>query len=60
MKVRGDATLTARFHHPAHEHNDFKVEHCINAKEQRLLKFLVPILNPEKPVTIITSSLMHS
>lgn len=48
IKVSNDPTLGARFYNMAHEHDGFRVEHCINAREGRLLGFLVPILNPRE------------
>lgn len=52
IKVRTCRTLAAKFLRSAHEHNEFGVEHCSNTEERRVLKFLVPILNPKKPTTI--------
>jgi hypothetical protein len=34
------------------DHDGFKVTDCVNPREQRLLEYVVPILNPEKPTTL--------
>ena len=34
------------------DHDGFKVADCLNPREQRLLEYVVPILNPEKPTTL--------
>lgn len=47
IKVWGDQMLAAMFLHSTHEHNNFTVELCINARERDVVKFLIPILNLE-------------
>ena len=34
------------------DHDGFKVTNCLNPREQRLLEYVVPILNLEKPTTL--------
>ena len=34
------------------DHDGFKVTDCLNLLEQRLLEYVVPILNPEKPIAL--------
>ena len=34
------------------DHDGFKVADCMYPREQRLLQYVVPILNPEKPTTL--------
>lgn len=55
-KMRNDPTLDARFHNTAHKHDGFRVEHCIKARERRLLRFMVSIMKAEK----LPSSLINS
>ena len=40
-----------RFSQPVSEKNGFRVQDCIDDRERRLLRFLVPILSPDKPTT---------
>lgn len=55
IKAHSNPTLVARFHNSAHD--GFRVEQCINARERRLLRFLVPVLKLEK-VAFITNHLL--
>jgi hypothetical protein len=49
---KGDSDwVKARFTHIS-DHDGFKVADCILPREQRLLQYVVPILNPEKPTTL--------
>lgn len=57
--MRNDPIFGTRFHNPAHEVNGFQKEYCINAPERHLLRFLVPIVNPEKPA-FITNQLLKT
>jgi hypothetical protein len=40
-----------RFSQPVSEKNGFRVQDCIDDRKRRLLRFLVPILSPDKPTT---------
>lgn len=48
IQMRNDASLGAQFCNPMHNDDGFRVEHCANAWECRLLRFLAPDLNPQK------------
>jgi hypothetical protein len=41
--------MKERFSQPISEKNGFRVQDCIDDRERRLLRFLVPILSPDKP-----------
>lgn len=58
-EVTTDKAFATRFPDPAHELYNFRVNHYINTREKRVLKFLVPVLNSEKP-TIVTNKLMKA
>lgn len=36
----------------ANDYNGYRMDHPMNAKEKRVLKFLVSILNLEKPMSV--------
>jgi hypothetical protein len=41
--------MKERFSQLISEKNGFRVQDCIDDRERRLLRFLVPILSPDKP-----------
>lgn len=48
MKVKTNRALATKFLHPAHEHDHFQVEYCVNARERRVLKFPSAHLEPRE------------
>jgi hypothetical protein len=51
-KTREDTRwVKKRFSRPPSDKDGFRVDECKSHREKRLLRFLVPILNPDKPTT---------
>ena len=50
-KGRTDIGLRERFVRPPSEKDGYRVEDCRAPRERRMLQFLVPIFNPDKPTT---------
>ena len=51
-KEKGNHGMRLKFMNPPSSKDGFKVEDCASERERRMLRFLVPILNPDKPTTL--------
>ena len=52
MANRTDKFVEGKFLHDVDPKDGFPIRECRNAQEQRVLKFLVPIVHPDKPTWI--------
>ena len=50
MANRTDQYVEGKFLHEADPKDGFPVRECRDVRECRLLKFLVPIVHPDKPI----------
>ena len=48
-----DQYVEGKFHHEADPKNGSPIRECRDAREHRLLEFLVPIVHPDKPTRVI-------
>ena len=53
MANRTDKYVEGKFLHEVDPKDGFPVRECKDARERRLLQFLVPIVHPDKPTRVI-------
>ena len=49
---RKDEYINGKFEGPPNPKDGYAVDDCIDDRERRLLRFLVPVLHPEKPTRV--------
>ncbi len=59
MASRKDEFCHGKFGGAVNPKDGYAVDDCIDERQRRLLKFLVPVLHPEKP-TMVTISLANT
>ena len=52
MAGRKDEFIRGKFHGVPNPKDGYVVDDCINDRHRRLLRFLIPILHPEKPTRV--------
>lgn len=63
VAVRGNKDVQRRFRSPPNDHDGFWIDYCINRRERELLRFMVSIFGPDKPMTCtikLTGAILES